>query len=355
MLTPASTHRSAPFQVVNAARGDLPDITRFLVSIFGNGLPPSLLDPRFLDWKFFLPRPDWDGARSYIVRQDQQIAAHVCVWPLTFMAGAREIRSCHLVDWAASPAAPGAGSAIYQHLMQLSGTVIAVGGSEHARRVLPRLNFRPHGNLEVYARVVRPWKQFCSRPPTSGWKDWARLCRNTLWSLKQLREKSGWSATPMRLADARWDALQTAVSVCRTRKSAEVLNYILQCPAARCSLFYLLHDGQARGYFVLSQLGGQCRIADLHVCSERERAWRAAFRTAARTAAASPDTFEITAASSLPWLSHILNEDGFRLRNLKPIMLFDPESKFADTPPWHVQMIDSDAFFLGSHTDPYLT
>ncbi len=133
------------------------------------------------------------------------------------------------------------------------------------------------------------------------------------------------------------------------------MNYILECPAARCALFYLLRGREALGYFVLSQLGAQCRIADLYVNSQSEADWRAAFRIAAHTAAESPETCEITAASSLPWLSRVLSENGFKLRNVKPILLFDPKAKFASAPPLHVQMIDSDAFFLGNHADPFLT
>ncbi|HUI80689.1 MAG TPA: hypothetical protein VLY24_22345 [Bryobacteraceae bacterium] len=356
MLTPASTNRSAPFEVVTATRHDLADIAGFLVSVFGTNLPPRLLDLRFLEWKFFSERPDWAGARSYFVKQEQQLVAHVCVWPLTFVAGEKKIRSCHLIDWAASPAAPGAGSVIYQHLMQLGGTAIAVGGSEYAQRVLPRLKFRPHGSLEVFARVVRPWKQFRSRPRTSGWKDFARLARNTFWSLRSLPSDSDWSALSVARADSRLDSMQVALPLCcRTLKSADVVNYILECPAACCSLFYLLCGDRARGYFILSQLGGQCRIADLYVGSENERDWRAGCRIAARTAAESPQTCEIAAASSLPWLSRVLSEDGFRLRHVKPVMLFDPESQFENTPPGHIQMIDSDALFLGSHSDPFFT
>jgi len=356
MLMPASTKSSAPFAVIPAARQDLPGVTRFLASIFAENLSPAVLHPRFLEWKFFADRRDWEGARSYVVKQEQQVVAHVCVWPMMFTAGQRKIRSCHLIDWAASPAAPGAGAFIYQHLMQLAGTVIAVGGSEHARRVLPKLKFRPHGSLEVYARVVRPWKQFRLRPRASRWKDLARLGRNTLWSLRPLPVESGWSALPVSQADSRFESMQVSLSICcRTQKSSDAMNYFLACPTARCSLFYLLRNREASGYFVLSQLGGQCRIADLYVGSEDQSAWEAAFRIAARTAAESPETCEITAASSLPWLSRLLSEEGFKMRNVKPILLFDPESNFANTPPLYVQFIDSDAFFLGNPTDPFLT
>jgi hypothetical protein len=358
MLTPPSAKSLSTLEVLTATELDLNDITSALLSVFGKDLSPALLESRFLQWKFFSPRPDWEGARSYIVKQHQQVVAHVCTWPLTFVAGEREIRSSHLIDWAASPAAPGAGSIIYRHLMQLSGTVIAVGGSDRARRVLPRLNFRPHGSLEIYARVVRPWKQFRSRQRIASWKELARLGRNTLWSLKPLPSESAWSAATVPQADSWLDSMQVpgAVPACtRTRKSAVVMNYILQCPAARCVLFYLIRSGAAQGYFVLSQLGRQCRIADLYVRSESEGDWRAGLRIAVRTAAASSETCEVAAVSSLPWMSRILNENGFRLRNVKPIMLFDPESRFDNTPPWNIQMTDSDAFFLWNHSDPFLT
>ncbi len=54
-----------------------------------------------------------------------------------------------IIDWAASKTAPGAGVAIYQHVLKLTDGLIGVGGSDDAQRVLPRMGFKARQELET--------------------------------------------------------------------------------------------------------------------------------------------------------------------------------------------------------------
>ena len=341
-------------EVTAARRQNLPEIARLIEAVFGDDLPIEFLQPDFLDWKFFAPGPDWDGPRSYVVRDGDRIVAHACVWPTAFDSHLGEVRASHLIDWLADPSTPGAGITIYQHLMRLSGTVLAIGGSPQARQLLSRIGFKPYGTLDMYARVIRPWKQFTSRPHGAAWREAARLGRNAIWSLAGLPEpEGGWSTEPAGRADELpAAALQT---FCVGRHSADQVNYLLDCPAAACRYYRLVKNGVPRGYFLLNRVGGQCRIIAVQVDSEDRRDWRPAYRAAARTAAELATTCEVTAASALPWLSEILEQDGFRRRGEKPIMLYDPGARLANAAPLHVQPIDSDAFFLYSKPCPFVT
>jgi hypothetical protein len=105
----------------------------------------------------------------------------------------------------------------------------------------------------------------------------------------------------------------------------------------------------------LNPVGGQCRIVDIWVDSEDRHDWQSAYRSAARAAADLPGTCEVTAASALPWVAEILRRDGFRQRGEKPVALYDPGGRLAGAPPVHLQMVDSDAFFLHSPSYPFVT
>ena len=340
--------------VTPARPEDLAEISRLIEATFGDDLPAEFLKPAFLNWKFFASRPGWGGPRSFVIRDEDRIVAHACVWPTLFECGRAEVRASHLIDWLAAPSVPGAGIAVYQHLMRLSGTVVAIGGSPQARKLLPRIGFKPYGRLDTYARVIRPWQQFTSRPHGAAWREAARLGRNALWSLVQLPEpEGGWSTEPAgRAGELPAAAVQTFWV---GRRSAEQLNYLLDCPAAACKYYRLVKNGSPRGYFLLNSVDGQCRIIAVQVDSDDPRDWRSAYRASARTAAELTPTCEITAASALPWLGEMLEQDGFRKRGEKPIVLYDPDGRLADAAPLHVQMIDSDAFFLYGKSYPFVT
>jgi hypothetical protein len=335
------------------------EIARFLSDIFGPDVPVGFWDPRFLAWKFFDPHPAWEGTRSYVVEQEGAIVAHACVWPIPFRFGASRLACTHLIDWAATPAAPGVGIAVYRRLMQMSEAVLAMGGSDQARRVLPKIGFKPLGAVSRYARIIRPWRQYRTRRRGSFPREAARLFRNTLWSLaSKSAAPREWSAQPMPRAGLDLDTLLTKAApggFTSRHRSAAALNYLLDCPLAPPRLFAVEHGSTLRGYFLLNTVAGQCRIIDMFVDSTLPAEWQAAYRLAVSQAASQPDTCEIVTFSSLSWIDTLLEEEGFHKRDERPTMLFDPQGTFSGAPPLHLQMADSDACFLSSPSFPYLT
>ncbi len=333
-------------------------VAQLLKSVFGPETSPRLLSSEVLQWKFFSPRPGSTGSRSYVLEEDGEIQAHLCELPISFLSPYGEIRSCTFVDWAARPEAKGAGVQIFQYLMEQHETVLTIGGTVQARRLFPKLDFRHYGTLDTFARVVRPWRQHCTRPHRTGWRDLARLARNTFWSIPPptLAEHE-WMATPISDIDHLPEkAFRVAASkFCLGIRSASWLQYLLNCPVMNCSLFVLAKASLPRGYFLLNQVGGQCRIVDLAIDSESPPDWEAAYLVAVSVAAKRKTTCEISAVSSLPWLSEALRTIGFRLRGQTAVMLHDPGRRLAGAPPLHLRMTDNDACFLYSESYPYLT
>jgi hypothetical protein len=333
-------------------------VAQLLRSVFGPGLSLSLLSPEFLEWKFFSSLPGSTGSHSYVVGTLEEIQSHVCEWPISFLSPSGEVQSCHLIDWAARPKAKGAGVLVYRHVMEQRETVLAIGGSAYAMKLLPKLGFRPHGTFDMFARVVRPWRQYRSRPQRAGWRDIARLVRNAMWSIKPLAvSEHEWRATPASdVNDLPDQAFRVPASTfCFGVRSALWLQHLLDCPVMNCSLFTLSKANVPRGYFLLNQIAGQCRIADLAVDSEAPRDWEAAYRVAVYTAGRRKTTCEISAVSSLPWLSDALRSIGFRLRRQSQVMLYDPAQRLVNAPPLHLRMTDSDCCFLYEEMHPFLT
>jgi hypothetical protein len=333
-------------------------VAQLLETVLGPGLTPSLLSPELLRWKFFSPRPGSTGSRSYVLGGNGQIKAHLCEWPISFLSPAGEVQSCQPLDWAARREARGTGIRLIRHLMAQNETVLGVGGSAEARGLAPKLGFRSWGTLDSFARVVRPWRQYRARPHWRGWRDIARLARNTVWSFHPPSVSAPkWSATPVSDADELPDKAYRvpASSFCLGVRSASLLQYLLDCPAMNCSLYALAKANLPRGYFMLNQVAGQCRIVDLAVDSEAPRDWEDAYSVAASIAARQKATCEISAVSSLPWLSDALRRIGFRLRKQSPVMLYDPSERLVNAPPLHLRMTDSDECFLHAGSHSFLT
>lgn len=333
-------------------------ITQLLKSVFGQEMSPYLLSPEFLQWKFFAPRPGSTGSRSYVLSENGEIQAHLCRWPISFRTPSGEIQSGTFVDWVARPEAKGAGVQIFQHLLALQETALAIGGTPAARRLLPKLGFRPQGTFDTFACVVRPWRQYRTRPHRTGWRDLARLARNTIWSLQAASDSNReWAAAPVsKPADLPETAFRVPASkFCLGVRSASFLQYLLACPVMNCSLFALHKASLPQGYFLLNQVAGHCRIVDLSIDSEAPSDWQAAYRVAIATATRQKTTCEISTVSSLPWLSEAFIQMGFRLRQQAPVLLRDPAGRLVNAPPLHLRMTDNDHCFLYDESQPYLT
>jgi hypothetical protein len=348
----------SPFAIRPLGEPQLPQVSRLLSNVFGPGMLPAFVDSLFLQWKFFEPFPEWDTHRSYIIEQDDDIVAHACLWPSVFQCASAEVRCSHILDWAARPSAKGSGVTIYRHLMGLTEASFVVGGSDQAQRLLPRLGFKLQGTQRLYARVVRPWAQFRSRQISSPLREVGRLLRNAVWSLGAKSPPAEWSAQPASTAGEELDRLTCRwrpQSYCSGKRSAALVNYLLRCPIAKADFYVIYRAGVSAGYFILNRVGGQCRIVDVFIGSEDREAWRSAYALIVQTAAAIEGVCEVAATASLPWLGEVLQSVGFRLRQEKPIFLYDPEKRFAGLPPLLIQMVDSDAFFLHDPSYPYLT
>jgi hypothetical protein len=335
--------------------GEQDALAGFLARAFSVSRDAAFLRPEFLAWKYFQSRPDWDAPRSWALNRAGEIVAHAGIWPLRFRLPGRTVPSMHIIDWAGAPEAPGAGAMVYREVLRQTGLLFGVGGSGQARKVIRRIGLQEIGALRNYVRVIRPWKQFRTRPETT-WKTAAKLARNTAWRLARSGARGGWTAVRVSRFP---ETLSGILAADRSdwvfgERTPGLLNYVLSCPA-NCRGFVLMHNGEARGHLLLSRMGGQSRIADLWVASEQEADWTAAYTTAIGAAEEDPDCCELAAGCSDVLTRTALEASGFHFYNEKPLWLFDPAGQLANAPPLHVQGLESDGFFLHDPQNPYLT
>jgi hypothetical protein len=338
-----------------AAPRELPALSHFLSRRFQMADDAPFVAERHLAWKYWSERGDWPGPRSFTARHAGRIVAHAAVWPLRIRAGGELLRAVHLIDWAASPDYSGAGVWLVRRIHARVPLMIATGGKDITKQILPVLGFRTHGQLSIYARPVRPLGQAWPAPGRS-WKLPARLVRNAMWRLSESGAcPRGWSAAPMMpeaMPDHLWPCASDRTTV--VARNAELYRYLVDSPSTRHRLFGLERGGETVGYFCLSFVGHLARIADLWLPSTRIDDWAAAFRTATATAALERGVYEVSAWASTALGGAALSRAGFHERDRTEITV-SGDTRLLQGRELHVQMIDCDASFLTDGSTGYLT
>src|SRR5215471_6483836 len=229
-------HNSHPAVMSTTFRPTTPDdrqaLTRLLVDVFGSPLDSSLLDPAMMSWKYWDVRPDYTETRSYVLESDGEFIGHVGLWPLEY-AG---VHGVHMIDWAASRNSPGAGISMVQRVSRMFEFIVAIGGSETTRKVLPAFGFKEVAQSWEAARPLRALRQILTHQ-SRNWKLAARLVRNA-W----------WAAAPALHAPEDWhiQTLAPAAAGCLPAPhgfthSPAFFEYVERCPGARFRLFSLTH------------------------------------------------------------------------------------------------------------------
>jgi hypothetical protein len=333
-------------------RTTVPHEAASLSEFLGRMLPRGRGHPapagEHMRWKYWSDRPDWNGSRSFAAMHDGHIVAHAAAWPVRIRVPGSVVPAAHLIDWASDPRYPGAGTWLLRGIGARVGMLIATGGSENTRRILPLLGFGPRGELGCYARPVRPLRQALTTPQRS-WRLAARLVRNTFWrALPPLSVPSGWAVVPLAPEDVPeelWCQPSRAMAV--TARDSGLYDYFVRSPSARHTLFGLTKHGQLLGYFCVAFAPHVARIADLWLRSASVDDWCAGFRTAAAAAARAKHVCEVSAWASTAIGAAALRGAGFRLRERSALSVFG-NTEVLRGRELHVQMLDSDASFLSA-------
>jgi hypothetical protein len=333
-----------------AVETDIPAIRRLLRDVFGVPEDWRVFQPEILAWKAFRPHPFWSGSRSYVVRAGEEIVAHGCIVPSEVLTGGEMLRGARIVDWAANRSFPGTGSRIFNGILQLVDVVFAVGGSSDTLRILPVIGFKKTQTCTRYVRVIRPlraWRMSGDRSwkgPTRAARDLLRLTKpahsaGAEWSIRRIERFDETAAPVMPLAPGPDDFMPC-------RRTPELLNYLLACPAAAVEGYLLFRRGQLAGYAVLSRVGQECRLAEVWIASSSAGDWADAYAVTANAASQAPETTTLTARVFSPERSPTLAAAGFQAVSSEPLFRKEREPKWPDGRMVEVGVLDDDYLYL---------
>ena len=329
---------------------DGPELARFLREAFGMPVEAPAIQPRLMAWKYWDLRSDWTAPRSWVLEKERVIVAHAGLWPLVFGEGPDAVRGIQMIDWGASKQAAGAGLSLVQRFASMFDFIYSIGGSEATRKVLPMFGFRICGNAWRAARPLRPLGQILTHQ------------ERTLRLVPRLFRNWAWSRWPAAIPAPGWNARRVepeelvlpATDLCTPRPRA-FFDYLLRCPAAEFSVWQILKAGKPAGFFCLSVLRGQARIAGVWIPGADPDYWQTAYSLAQQAALSMEGAFEITAEGMEGTTALAAERAGLRIRNRVPVFLMNKTGKLFLPDNFQFQLADDDAAFLDSGSYDYLT
>src|SRR5437762_5594639 len=172
------------------------------------GLRPHT-EPEHLDWKYWRPRSDWPGPRSFVLTEGTAPIAHAAIVPGAWSSGSQRASVLHAIDWAARPGEAGAGAMLMKAIGSQAGALIAIGGSADTLAMLPHLGFRAAGAVTLYARTLRPLRLFdgAGRAPRRALPRFLRGVAGGLAGCRPTRPQRRGSRSPSQGCAAQWAGL----------------------------------------------------------------------------------------------------------------------------------------------------
>jgi hypothetical protein len=329
---------------------DEPAIASLLQESLGLGPGHPTADSKHLHWKYWEPRPDWAGSRSYVYLRHGQIVAHGAVIPNTFLWREQRAKMLHVIDWAAKRDSGGSGVALMKQIGKLSDAMIAVGGSEATQQILPIIGFKECSTTVTrYARPIRPLLRFVN-PEHRTWRLVPQAVRGVFWGLTApSRSDAGWGAQRIladQLTEASiiWPSLKFGTAV--FERSNTLMSYLLRCPSTPMELYSVHRHGRPRGYFLLAFAPAQARIVDCWIDSDDSSEWSSMVELAVEQAKVHAQVAEVVSMCSDPLLGDALVECAFRIRDAIPMWLRDISGVTPPAAGIRFLMADSDEAFL---------
>lgn len=329
-------------------RRSTPEDSPQIVTLFEEvGFSPNCR-PQDLHWKYWRERFDWQGARSFILTDEDRVIAHGSAVPGSIAWGDRRASVLQVVDWAASPRFPSAGVSLFRQVGQLADIHVSVGGSRDTREIIPLIGFKPLCDITGYVRPLRPWR-ILAPGARVGWRLGARLLRGLLWKVRAPPIDAGDFRArrigPEELALLGCVLPHPKAGLAVLERSPALFAHALACPMVASELYGIEQRGRMRGYFLLTFAPAQARVADLWVESEDPAEWRAGIHCAIGRAMQHEEVAEIIGWASTPELSARWRECGFHARTEDPVMVRQ-RGALQIPSRVHLQMLDTDAAYL---------
>jgi hypothetical protein len=344
-------------QITPLRRADIPELSEFLSSGFGDPPKASCFSPEALCWKYFdgPGGPSEDSVRSLIARSAGKIVGHIgiCFRRLVVTGnGATSVSTMHAIDWLGSAAHPGLGAFLMLEAFAISKTQFAVGGTSQAQALFPRLGFEQKSKVAVFRKVLAPLHRLHTTAQGLFGK-WARTAKDVV-SVSRARTLPVTQTVELRSAPTFTEEMdcflrQSSIHIVTCQRDHLLLNYLLRYPLSGFSGWTIHTSERMIGFAVLKitpqgriQLG---RIVDCWLDTEDTSYWQAAIAALVdRLCALSAD--DVTCFATTPSLHDALLRNGFAKSGERTVYVRDKQQLLPRDLPFGLSEFDADGAIL---------
>lgn len=335
-------------ELIQLDASSVPQISALLLKQFSLTPEHPLLDREQILWKYFEPRPDWDGSRSYGLMSGGRMLAHAAVCPIHFTRPVGEaIRTALVIDWVSG--VPGAGTEIFKRFYTMFDAIFGESGSSRAQKIIQLLGFPKIGEVKIYSRPLRPLDLFRQRAGNGVVRNLARFGRDVVANaMPAAKIPEGWMVERVSASGDRLERIcaYEPASFRQPKRSPALVSYFLKCPGVRMTGYSVRHNGVERAYFLLGDLKKEVRLADLRIASEEQLDWTATIALLLRVAQQEYSAALLIVPSSLPLLDEALENNRFRCFQHDPMYLYDPQALFPNPLSVNMTPFDGDQAYM---------
>jgi hypothetical protein len=323
---------------------DLDEVSEFLRRSFDAHDDAPIASRDMLRWKYIEPADIGLEDASYILGSNGRIVAHAGLRIATFRSPDGGRHKCGvIVDWTADRSAPGAGIALYRHLMGQVPATYLIGGTATTQAVAERLGFKRGQRARVYARWVRPLDEFLKRPmsPRSALRLLHGVAHASLDRLASVEDLSILPVTAFH--DSFGDVLGGVVPThAIADRSVAALNHRLRNPMSPTRGYVIVRGDKAIGCALTTLGTWNARILALHGRFPAPKDLAAAYALVTAELARDPRVCRVSVLSSAASLQEALIANGFWLNRVEPVSFYDPTGRLSSAGELDIQYFDAD-------------
>jgi len=318
------------------------------------GTSDTFAHPDVLRWKYFGERGSPILPRSFVVSNNEGIAAHAGLIPTAFgRPGSPDAAAIHIVDWLTAENGAAFGAVLMMRAFALAPVAYALGCTPAAARVLLRAGYEILSEVPLFHRVIhrakpKVWGQL--HGSAAGLRGTALRGVDLAQSLRPLPETKGLRLRPVNeFGDEVAHLLsESKVELTCSSRMPQVLNHYLQFPGASFHGFLLQRD-DILGFGIISILDRPgiriARIVECFLDSTEPALWRDAIAQLTREAIKQGADL-VSAYGSTDWMSGGLRSAGFFRRGKTPFYLRDPKKLVSRFRPFHLTHLEADLSFI---------
>jgi hypothetical protein len=341
-------------QITPSRRADIPELSQFLIN---DPATSYRFSHEVLLWKYFdgPSGPSEDSVCSLIARSAGRIIGHIGMCPRQFIVsgnGATPVSTMHAIDWRGSDAHPGLGALLMLRAFATSKTQYAIGGTEQAEGIFPRLGFEEKPKLAIFYKVLTPFHRLRSQGQ-GLFRKWAGTVKDTA-SVWRVRTPPAPQIVELRSVPTFTDEIdcllgQSSLRIVTCQRDHLLLNYFLRCPLSGFS-GWTIHTSQGMIGFAVLKITPQGRIqlgkiVDCWLVTEDPSCWRAAVAALIdRLRALSADS--VTCFATTPNLQAALLWNGFAKSGERNVYVRDKQQSLPRDVPFGISMLDRDRAIL---------